>query len=106
VPSPDGRREVVAYYRNCGASSRGSIHLSILDTGAPVPQGRGNVLVFSDTTSPSQSQSTTISWASPDSILIGYGVQAHVHSYATRVHGIGIALSPGLTPGATLHQLW
>lgn len=47
IPSPDGSVSAVVFNRNCGATTGGNIHVSVISNGA-LPTEKGNALVMDE----------------------------------------------------------
>ena len=48
VVSPDGERSAVLFVRDCGATTGYSLQMSLVPTGADLPNDGGNVLILGD----------------------------------------------------------
>jgi hypothetical protein len=65
--SPDNNKKVVMFERGCGATTRTTIQLSLLDQNAPLGKGAGNI-VISD-----RDAEMGVTWVSNDKIVVKYG---------------------------------
>lgn len=46
--SPSGKRKVVVFVRDCGATTSFSTQASLVDADSPAPKGAGNILILDD----------------------------------------------------------
>ena len=99
VPSPDGQWEAVIYERSCGATTDFSTHLSVLRTGARVPNKPGNLFIAdSDHGSAPLVEGNVINmsiqWAGSDSLVVRYDRRARVFAQVSHVQNITVAYVP------------
>ena len=92
--SPNGRRAAVVFERNCGAAAAGVVmHVSLVDSAAPVPTGVGNVFRVKDTSSTaggSMIASTSVRWRNDSELQISYDPRAAVIYKRTRVQSVQV----------------
>ena len=95
TPSPNGRREVVLFQRNCGATTDFATNLSVVRTGSDIG-ARGNLFI-ADSYDGRAALDTgfvirlSVQWLSNDSVLVRYDPRAQVFLHKHRVRGISIA---------------
>src|SRR6266542_2268090 len=85
VPSPDGRWEAVLFERDCGATTDFATHVSVLRTGAKLPNKQGNQFIAdSDHGQAPHVDGNVINvssqWAGPDSLVVRYDRKARFFS--------------------------
>ena len=95
VPSPGERWEAVLYERSCGATTDFGTHLSVVRTGAKLPNKPGNVFIAdSDHGRAPLVQGNVIAisiqWAGPDSLVVRYDRRARVFSQEPKVQGVSV----------------
>jgi len=95
VPSPDGRWEAVLFERDCGATTDFATHVSVLRTGAKLPNKPGNLFIADSDHGRAPLVdgnviNVSIQWAGPDSLVVRYDRKARVFSQEPKVQGISV----------------
>lgn len=95
--SPDGKRAIVEFTRNCGATVGQNYQVSIVASDA-TPQGKGNVLVV-DRESTSADDIVPVggdkpSWIASDSIAVSIPAGTRVFERNTNVDGVQVHFWP------------
>ena len=93
---PDGRRKVVVFQRDCGATTGFSTQASILSADAPTPRTSGNLFV-SDTdhgrapAGGGGGPEVRVRWLSRDAIVIAHHELARVFLKVSQLDGVTVA---------------
>jgi len=95
VPSPDERWEAVLFERDCGATTDFATHVSVLRTGAKLPNKPGNLFIADSDHGRAPLVdgnviNVSIQWAGPDSLVVRYDRKARVFSQEPKVQGISV----------------
>ncbi len=93
LPSPDGKRKVVVFQRDCGASTGFSTQVSVLAANTPLPNKGGNLFI-ADTdhdaapSGPGGGPSVKVVWENAQSIALTHHPRARVFEAETEVGGV------------------
>jgi hypothetical protein len=91
--SPDNRRSVVIFERDCGATTGISIQVSVLSAPERLADEGGNVFIEDDNRGVSKPWAK-VRWLSQDRIAITYPSQSRVFRKETLVMGVGVTYEP------------
>jgi hypothetical protein len=83
MPSPDRSSRAVVFYRGCGATTSGSIQVSLLGADEPLPNEPGNAFALR------HEGPVSISWAG-DTLLVAHSVGASIDFKAQQVGGVKV----------------
>lgn len=86
IPAPDGGKDAVVFERDCGATTAPSMQLSIVDPG-DLPSDGGNALT---TELRDDRKSISLSWVTPDRLLVTIPKDAELFEQNTSVSGVRI----------------
>lgn len=94
VASPDGRRRVVGFERNCGATTPRNLHVSILMSGERTTAS-GNLLVVDGGQNATLSHSdlgslVRLAWLAPNELHISYDDRLRVFKQNRAIDGIRV----------------
>jgi Family of unknown function (DUF5412) len=76
--SPDGTRKLVMYERDCGATTRGSIHVSLLEVRAKLKNDPGNIFVSY------KGLPLQVRWDGPRRVLVQHDASVQVFKKESR----------------------
>jgi len=82
--SPDGMRKLIVYDRDCGATTRGSTHVSLLEGRAKLKNDPGNVFVSY------KGLPLQIRWDGPRRVLVQHDASVQVFKKETHPRGVEI----------------
>src|SRR4051812_17112826 len=81
--SPDGKKKVVVFTRNCGATTGLSTQASVLGKDEKLPDDGGNAFVI-------DKGAAKVSWTKDDHILVVVDVSARVFKKEPSIRGVSI----------------
>lgn len=94
LPSPDGRRKVVAFDRGCGATTGYSLQLSVLPRNSSTDDAGNAFIVDAEHGSPIFDMDLTslvrVAWVSPTQLLVVYDPRLRVSKQQQRVRGVTV----------------
>lgn len=76
--SPDGTRKLVVYERDCGATTRGSIHVSLLEVHAKLKNDPGNIFASY------KGLPLQVRWNGPRRVLVEHDASVEVFKKESR----------------------
>ena len=103
--SPDSSVTAVHYSQSCGALAHGTLAVSLLRRGSPIPSGRGNLFVYEDTgvrANPVDARAklrpTELSWTADGELKISYDSRAVIWKQVASLEGVRIDYAVVDTP--------
>lgn len=82
VPSPDRRFRLVAFNRDCGATTGFSTQVSLLELNEELPNSAGNVFISNEgkgvASTDDRKPEVRMHWEGPSSVIIEHGVRTRV----------------------------
>jgi hypothetical protein len=93
--SPDGRKRVVVFQRNCGATTDFSTQASVLPIGKSLPNDSGNIFSADTnhgaaTAGPGGGPELAVSWVGSKEIILEHSAQARVFSSEPNIGDIRV----------------
>jgi hypothetical protein len=82
IPSPSGDKVAYSFQRSCGASTRDSSQLSILEKDEPFKNEAGNTFVTD--------KEFSFNWLNNDTLQVIYDTKSETYEMDKRVNGISI----------------
>ena len=82
--SPDGKRKVVLFERNCGATTGFSSQIAVLAANRDIGSNKGNIYIAD-----AYPEGYTITWESDSSVVIG-GAKGRPYKKESHVDGVQI----------------
>jgi hypothetical protein len=95
LPSPDGKRELVVYERNCGATTGFSTQASVLRSSDSLPQDPNSFVVIDSDhgrapSGPGGGPILVGLWTGNDSLLVQFDRRARVFTQKRKMRGVTI----------------
>ena len=87
--SPDGRWKYVSFDRNCGATTRSNLQVSVLPASKPLSNGAANAFIADDNHGAARFVAQS-EWISPTKLRIIYSPKARVFKRESKVGPIDI----------------
>lgn len=81
LPSPDGKRQIVLFSRDGGATTGFNTQATLLEKGQALPNKGGNVFIIDQ-------GDATVSWKDDDSVLVIFDHEARVFKKELSVSGV------------------
>jgi len=82
--SPDGQWKYVSFDRNCGATTRSNLQISVLPANKPLPSGAANTFIADD----NHGETTFVAqpeWLSSRKLRITYAAKARIFKRETKI---------------------
>ena len=84
LPSPDGRREVVIFERDCGATTDYSTQVAVLARGAALPNRPANAFIYG------HRMPLRVRWDGPQALTVAYPPGFRGHTEQRRAAGVEV----------------
>ena len=85
IPSPDQRLGAWVFIRGCGATTKNSVHVTVLPAGSPPPADAGNTFAREPVSA------VRVEWSSKDQLLITHQRGGNVFKQESEVAGVAVS---------------
>jgi hypothetical protein len=105
LPSPDGAQDAVIYERDCGATTDFSTQVTLLTSGAPLPETPSPIVVIDSDhgrapRGPGGGPVIEAIWIAPDSLVLRFDARARVFVQQTMAGRVVIRYDSIVSGGA------